>query len=174
MDSSPQPGPSHLPGIAVTTFDERTAEAVVVVLERADIRAWTAPSTVAGDVEVMVEEGRREAALRALTEGMDDVREVTAELHRQRSGGSSRFTRRAADTRAGEDEDDEIVYPEELRDGPPLVMERFRNLSWVLAILLVPLMVVALAPTIRSDMGIRIAIGVAVVVIGAIVFRRKR
>ncbi|MEE8601025.1 hypothetical protein [Euzebya tangerina] len=172
MDSSSHPGSSH-PGTAVTTFDQHTAEAVVVVLERAGIRAWTTDPAPDGDVEVMVEEGQREAALRTLAQRMDEVRDASAALRpepaRPESVKAPRFRRRSED-----EDDDQSALPEELRDGPPLVMERFRNLSWVLVILLVPLMVVTLAPTIRSDLGIRIALGVAVVVIVTMVVRRRR
>ncbi len=156
--------PQHGRGTALTAFDRRTAQAVVTVLGRAGIDAWLA-GVDAEEAEVHVPEGRRDEALRALGARMEEVRQAAAEVdaaEARRRGDRGRAPRAAPRD------------PDDVHDGPPLVMERLRGMGWLLAVLLVPLLAVTLAPTLRGDVAIRAVVVVAVVVVAVIVYRRRR
>lgn len=147
---------SQRPGVALTTFDQRTARAVVAVLQHQGLDAWAETGTTE-DTPVIVAEGQRDRAWRILNDRMEDVRQSVAE-----------------DTERAQSKAPTTSDPDDVHDGPPLVMERFRNFAWVAAVLLVPLMAVTLAPTIRGRTAIWVAIGVATVVFGILAFRRRR
>jgi hypothetical protein len=109
-------------------FDPQTARAVVVVLRRAGVpAALVGDGEAAEEVTVAVPGDHRDAAIRALASGMDDVH---AEVARQR--GSAPPTTAPS----GAEDDDE--------EGPPLLFERLRHLGF-LPVLLVPLLVITLA-----------------------------
>lgn len=141
------------PGETLTAFDPRTARAVVTVLNDAGVRAWAVDGSE-GDTDVMVAEGARDDALRILGSSMEEVRRVALEHD--------------ATTPVPPVPPD----PADVHAGPPLVMERLRNLRVLTAVVMVPLLVVTLAPTIRGD--VRIAVLVAAAAIGLFLLLRRR
>ncbi len=161
-------------GIPLVTFDATTAAAVVAVLTRAGIGAWVAAGTDGGEAEVWVAEADRERALSTLAARMEEVREEV--LQSTPPGERPRRLRRAA-----WDADDDVgpVAPgdvdDELRSGPPLVMERFRSLSGAMVVLLTPLLVITLA---QAPFGrtarTAILLTLAGVVAGWLLLRRRR
>lgn len=62
--------------------------------------------------------------------------------------------------------------PDDAHAGPPLVMERLRNLRVLAAVVMVPLLVVTLAPTIRGE--VRIAVLLAAVAVGVLILLWRR
>lgn len=151
--------PRYGPGVPLTAFDRRTATAVVAVLCRAGVDAW-ATSTDGEDVEVRVVREQREQALRELGNRMEEVREAV----------------RAAD-QAPRDRPvtPEPPEPDDVRAGPPLVMERFRSMRFLAVAVMAPLLVVTLGPTLRGSTA-RLVLGLlmGVVVVALLIVRRRR
>lgn len=160
------PTPSrHVP---LTSFDARTAEAVVAVLSRHGVPAAARPAADdADEVEVTVPEGAREDALRVLGTRMEEVREAAQALD-ARGGGAA--------PRRGRAPERDLVPPpdpDDVHAGPPLVMERFRSLSWLTAVVLVPLLAVTIAGPLTGDLRLVAAVSLMVVV-GLLLWRRRR
>ncbi len=151
--------------MALTAFDERTARAVVGVLRRAGIDAQLVEGGIGrgDDVDVMVPEGDREDAMRILGQRMEEVTESVLEADRLRE------QRAAPPATTGPLHD-----PDDVHEGPPLMMERFASLRYLAVLVMVPLLVVTLAPTIRGDVRVGVAIVLLVVVAVALVVRRRR
>ncbi len=147
------------PHVALTTFDDRTARAVVVVLRRAGVDA----SSVAGpdgETDVTVPEPDRDRAMQVLGSRMEEVAQAVA-------AGDVEEQRRARPAPPPRDAEDDV------HAGPPLVMERFRRMRYLAVILMVPLLVVTLAPTIRGNVRVVVAL-VLMGVAAAVVLRRRR
>ncbi|MGI9018399.1 MAG: hypothetical protein ACR2HR_15065 [Euzebya sp.] len=151
--------PQHRPGVALTAFDRRTAQAVVTVLQRAGIDAWTGMDEDE-DTPVLVAEGLREQALQVLGQRMEEVRQATAEADRNAA--------RSATTGPSHPPRD----PDDVHDGPPLVMERFRSMRVLAVVIMVPLLAVTLAPTIRGV--VRVVVFVVLLGLGAVIVVRHR
>lgn len=149
------------PHVALTTFDDRTARAVVVVLRRAGIDASATPGPQ-DETEVRVPEPDRDRAMQVLGARMDEVVEaVTAADQGDR--------RRVVTPPPAVD----LPDPDDVHAGPPLVMERFRSMSYLAVVVLVPLLIVTLAPTVRGNVRVVVAI-VLMGVVAALVVRRRR
>lgn len=136
--------PSDQPATAaLVAFDPTTAEVVVGVLDRAGIRADLGPADPRGDVPVLVPPAARDAALAVLAERME---EIAAAVRTADAGTTTATSSARRRDRAGSPADAGMadLDPDDPRSGPPLVMERFRNLGY-LALLLVPLLAVSLA-----------------------------
>lgn len=147
--------PPPRPGVPLTAFDPHTAEAVVEVLNRAGVQAWPGPHS-GEETDVMVARGSRDEALRVLGSRMEEVRLAALERDATRANRPG-----APDpgTTAAE-------------DGRPLVTERLRNLRILAAVILVPLLVVTLAPTLRGE--VRIAVLAVAVVLGLAIWLHQR
>jgi hypothetical protein len=150
--------PTQRPDAALTSFDPPTAAAVAAVLSRAGVPAATRPAAD-GDVEVVVPPELRDRALRELGQRMEEVRDEVAAARPAPADPHGHGV-------VGPDEDD-------LRAGPPLVMERFRSLSWLTAVLLVPLLAVTVAGPLAGDLR-RVAAVSLLAVVAAVVWRRRR
>lgn len=149
--------PTYGAGVPLTAFDRRTATAVVAVLRRAGVQAW-AGDEVDGDVEVRVAPEQRDQALRELGDRMEEVREAVLAAER------------AAPPPPAPPPD-----PDDVHAGPPLVMERFRSLSWLGAVVLAPLLVVTLAPSLRGGTARSVVVGLALLaVVGVLTARWRR
>ncbi len=135
------------------------------VLRRAGIDARLVEGVAAGDddAEVLVPEDDREDAMRILGERMEEVTESVLEADRLQE-------RRAAPPPTT----GPLHDPDDVHVGPPLMMERFASLRYLAVLVMVPLLVVTLAPTIRGDVRVIVAIVLLVVVAGALVVRRRR
>lgn len=140
-------------GVTLTAFDPRTAQAVVAVLQRAGVRAWAAATSDA-EIEVLVAQGSRQEALNILRNQMEEVRRVALE-----HDATAPVPAVPPD-------------PDDAHAGPPLVMERLRNLRVLAAVVMVPLLVVTLAPTIRGE--VRIAVLLAAVAVGVLILLWRR
>lgn len=153
-------------GELLSAFDPSTAAAVVSVLQRRGHDAWLAAGDDADERAVMVRRGARQRALADLAENMEQVRDAMAapppDEPRRGRGRSGSWQR------------SELIDDDELREGPPLVMERFADLRVVLAFVLIPLMVVTLAPAIPRSLRAPMAIGVAIVVVAIVIRRRSQ
>ena len=141
----------------LTSFDDRTARAVVAVLQRAGIAA-DARSDGHGESEVVVPEGTRDEAMRILGSRMEEVREAAASADADH--------RRATPSQPAAD-------PDDVHAGPPLVMERLRSMAWLAVVFLVPLLAVTIAGPLRGELRIVIALALMVVV-GVLVWRRRQ
>lgn len=166
------------PGVPLTAFDRRTATAVVAVLCRAGVDAWAA-ATDGEDVEVRVVHDQRDHALRELGNRMEEVREAVLAADADPLAQTASETPPAA---YGDDPPNASGRgaapppdPDDVRAGPPLVMERFRSIRFLAVAVMAPLLVVTLAPTLRGTTG-RLVVGVlmAVVVVALLVTRRRR
>lgn len=150
--------PQQRPYVPLTTFDERTARAVVAVLHRAGVPAAARPAG-GEEVEVTVPEGDREAAMRILGTRMEEVRDAV--------GAADRSARTHPRSRPPEPD------PDDVHAGPPLVMERLRNLSWLAAVFLVPLLAVTIAGPVRGDLRILFAV-VLMTAVALLLWWRRR
>lgn len=149
--------PTYGASVPLTAFDRRTAQAVVEVLQRAGVRAWTGEES-GGDIEVRVAPEQREQALRELGDRMEEVREAV-------------LTAQRAEPPPPAPPPD----PDDVHAGPPLVMERFRSLRWLGAVVMAPLLVVTLAPSLRGGTARSVVIAlVALAVVGVFTARRRR
>lgn len=145
----------------VTTFDARTARAVVTVLRRAGIAARAVADAVdADEVDVRVPAPQRNAAMAVLAERMEEVRDEAL-----RADTRERRPQRLPTPPPGPQDDD-------VRGGPPLVMERFANLGLAVVIVMVPLLALTLAtPSLPRQARV---IGFVVVVVALVVYVRRR
>jgi hypothetical protein len=150
--------PQQRPYVPLTTFDERTARAVVAVLHRAGVPAAARPS-VGEEVEVTVPEGARDEAMRILGSRMEEVTDAI--------GAADRETAARRPSAPAPD-------PDDVHAGPPLVMERLRSLSWLAAVFLVPLLAVTIAGPVRGDLRILFAVVLMFAVAGLLWWRRRR
>lgn len=126
----------HDQTVLLDTFEPAVARAVVAVLHRHGMEAWTRseasplPGLPATELAVLVPKERRDEAVNLLVASMEEVAEEAKsepDLLRSRRGlGGGRHPM----------EDEE--------DGPPIVMERLRRLGF-LAFLLAPLLMITLA-----------------------------
>ncbi|CAN5361209.1 hypothetical protein BH23ACT9_BH23ACT9_16210 [soil metagenome] len=148
----------HDDGVALTAFDRRTAAAVVTVLQGAGVSAWTGADDGA-DVEVRVAADDRDRALTELGARMEEVHAAVSKADRQ-------APRVQADA--------PLPDPDDVHAGPPLVMERFRSMRYLTAIVLAPLLVVTLAPTLRGGTGRMVVIIGMGVVAGLLLWRARR
>jgi Flp pilus assembly protein TadB len=164
----PQPPHQRRAHVALTSFDVRTATAVVAVLRRAGVSA-SGRAAGDGEVEVTVPEGAREEAMRILGARMEEVREAVAAADADALAARARDRAGDRARRAGAPH----PAPDDVHAGPPLVMERFRSLSWLAAVLLVPMLAVTIAGPLRGDLRIGAAV-VLMAVVAAVVWRRRR
>jgi hypothetical protein len=163
--------PQHDDGVALTAFDIRTAAAVVSVLRGAGISAWATAEDESGEVEVRVAADDRERAMAELGARMEQVQDALRKSDRTAPG-----IRPTARTRRADPDPDPapLPDPDDVHAGPPLVMERFRSMGFLTAMVIVPLMVVTLAPTLRGETARTVVLVVAVVVAAALLLRRRR
>lgn len=114
-------------GVALTSFDPVTADAVVAVLGRAGLAAWQDPSPDdSGDVLVRVPAGLRDAAMRLMGQRMEEIQAEMA-------------SRRPPTVTAAR------LDPDDPSHGPPLMMERFASMRVLVVALVGPLLVVTIA-----------------------------
>jgi hypothetical protein len=144
--------PDHDAGVPLDTYERPLADAVVTVLGRHGIPAWTKDSGEAlpgldrGQAAVFVPAASRDMALATMAGAMEEIRDEvdqTPHLVRPRGLGSPRS-----------DIEDE--------PGPPIVMERIRRMGFV-GLLLAPLLVITLAAP-----GMPMALAIAIYVAGLV------
>lgn len=131
--------------VPLVAFSPGLARAVVAVLARAGVPAWTAEQ--AHETEVIVPADRREEAFAVLAAHMEQIH-----------------------AEAADEPGDATEVDDEPGDPPPLVMERFRNMG-LLALVLVPLLVITLA---APGMPLGVAIVVYVGAIAVLTAWRER
>ncbi|HUG84499.1 MAG TPA: hypothetical protein VMM13_08030 [Euzebya sp.] len=159
--------PQHDDGVTLSAFDQRTASAVVSVLRRAGVAAWLAAGHDE-DVEVLVPDGQREVAMRELGTRMEEVR---AEVQSAPPSDDRPAEPTGAVARTGAP----VPDPDDVHAGPPLVMERFRSMRILAAVVMAPLLVVTLAPTLRGSTARVVLVVLATVAAGVVLaFRRRR
>jgi hypothetical protein len=144
--------PEHDAGVPLDTFDRPLAEAVVTVLGRHGIRAWTKdageslPGLDRRQAAVLVAADDRDLAFATIAGAMVEIREEAEQvprLIRPRGLGAPRS-----------DIEEE--------PGPPIVMERIRRMGFV-GLLLAPLLVITLAAP-----GMPMALAIAIYVAGLV------
>lgn len=166
--------PQHDDGVALSAFDPPTATAVVTVLRDAGLTAWQVGDGPE-EVQVLVPDGQRELALRELGARMEEVRAVM-----QTTGGAAQPPVRPADVRPAEHAAPAVHHssplpdPDDVHAGPPLVMERFRSMRILAAVVMAPLLVVTLAPTLRGSTARIILIALMIVAAVVVVVVRRR
>jgi hypothetical protein len=131
----------------------------VTVLRANGVQAWIDEEGVtAGDsVSVHIPPDAHDAAVETLARHMEEIHALAGQGRRRAQAGQA--------TQSGPanlDEDD-------LGSGPPLVMERFRQAGFVIALVLAPLLVVTLA---RTPMSRGLALGI--VILGAVLLAALR
>ncbi|AXV07482.1 hypothetical protein DVS28_a2803 [Euzebya pacifica] len=149
-------------GIALTSFDRATADAVVAVLSRAGIPAWQdAEPDEYGDTVVRVPDGQRNAAMREMGSRMEEIADEIA------AAPAPRASIGRADGPVHRD-------PDDVHDGPPLVMQRFRDLRVLIVVVLAPLLAVTIAgPFLPRSLRV-VAFVVIVAAVGAVIWQRRR
>lgn len=166
--------PEHDDGVALSAFDQRTATAVISVLRDAGVTAWVGAGDEE-DVEVLVPGDQRDRALHELGARMEEVRsavqsaDASARRRRPRHEEKVDGWSTPARTRAP------LPDPDDVHAGPPLVMERFRSMRILAAVVMAPLLVVTLAPTLRGSTARMVVLALAAVAaVAVVVFRRRR
>lgn len=138
----------------LATFDPGLADAVVTVLRRAGVRAWSRRETGSEETAVHVPEDERSSALDLLADSMDEVHALA------RPGAEAS---RPAPRPAGEPVHEAAEAALDEEDGPPIVMERLRRMGF-LALMLAPLLVITLAlPHVSLTVALVVYVGGLVV-----------